>query len=204
MLIAIEGLIGVGKSTVQKLMSECYTSTLLVQDFEHHPYLMKYYEDPNRYAIEKDMIFLFMGYHQLCHLNHEGQLIISDFTFEKSDIFARAFLPTDVYQQLFRPPYLYLRQLLDKPDLILYLAGSPKLAMRQIKQRGRSMEEGIAEEALVVLHSTYDEVLLNLTETTVLVDDNTQKNFLANPEDLDLLLQQLEDHIPDVARFRRT
>jgi deoxyadenosine/deoxycytidine kinase len=203
MLIAIEGLIGIGKSTLQQLLLEIYMGKAIEQDFINHPYLQRFYSTPKKYSLETIMIFLFMGYHQILHTDSRNQLMISDFTFQKFLVFGSLDLSSDDYSQLMYYNYNYLIKTVPKPDLIIYLKGSIELVMSRIKLRGREMELGIQPDYLTSLEDAYLRILSDYNQSQLLVVNSDTLDLSIESESFIGLCKDLEEAIPQLSSFRR-
>lgn len=196
MLIAIEGLIGVGKTTLQNILKEHYNAQTLMEEYESNYCLEDYYKEPDRYALQKDMIFLFTGYHQYQKVNRTNSLIIADFTFEKSDIFAKVTLSKEEYERVFLPAYDYLKGKIAPPDLIIYLNGDINIIMNRILERHREMELRISKEFLYKLQKWYDIVIKEMSKTINIITVNIgEYDFLNNKNDIDKLCDLLKTRL---------
>ena len=194
MLIAIEGNIGAGKSTLQKLLIDQLNGTSLVQDFQAHPYLNDAYNHPEKFNLEKEMIFMYITYHQLKHLNSGDHLIISDFIFDRLKIFAQSFLSVSQLENLFYPSYDFLIDELPKPDLVIWLHGSPDLLLSRVKNRGREMEQGITVDYLAKLNKEFENIFANINYP-VLKFNIEKYDFLNNNNHLKELTSDIENKI---------
>lgn len=203
MLIAIEGLIGIGKSTLQAMLLKHYLAQPLKQQYSNHPYLNMFYDNPSKLALETIMIFLFMGYHQLHHLNHDDSLIISDFTFEKSKVFAPTLLSEEDYTNLFIPCYDHLYQKIKKPDLTIFMRGSAKLALSRIRSRNRQMEARITENYLLNLDKMYGSILINNSNLPLITLNADENDYLNNASHVEQLIEIMEMKLPDLQQFRK-
>ena len=191
MYIAIEGLIGIGKSTLQSILLHHYYGEALVQDFENHPYLEKYYTDIPRFARETMLIFLFMADHQVRNLDHASKLIIADFIPEKCEAFSRLVLPKQEFTELYKANHEYLLSRTPKPDVLNWLQGKPQLALERIKQRNRSMEQNMPIAYLQELEQSYQKTLQRYEGSPVLKINVAERDFLYNQADVEQLLQEL-------------
>lgn len=145
-MIIIEGVVGVGKSTLQKsICQRINKSYMLIQDFEHNICLKDFYEGDSC-LLQKQMIFLFSDYHVLISSmkKHPGKIVISDYSLERSAIMAKRYLSKYEYENLFLPCYNYLiDQFHTQRKMLILLYASPKHIMENIIIRNRSMEQGI-------------------------------------------------------------
>ena len=141
-MIIIEGVMGVGKSTLQKrICQKVSKSYMLIQDFEHNICLKDFYEG-NSCLLQKQMIFLFSDYHVLISSmkKHSGRIMVSDFSLERSVIMAKHYLSEYEYESLFLPCYNYLMgQFHAQRKMLILLYASPEHIMENILRRNRSM-----------------------------------------------------------------
>jgi deoxyguanosine kinase len=159
MLIVVEGCLGAGKSTVAKGLAQLRGSDLLLEDFESHPFLRAFYEDPVNNALETEFTFLFMHFHQL-----KGKAgvasrseVISDFHLGKDLLYANLNL-TDLRAQLaFENLYELCLEKTPQPDLLIFLSASTELLARRVRDRKRDFELEIEREYLGAISSAYEE-----------------------------------------------
>src|SRR3972149_3484521 len=140
--IAIEGVIGAGKTVLARKLKERLSAELILEQFEANPFLEKFYSDRKRYAFQTQMFFLINRYKQQEELN-QGNLfteyVVSDYIFEKDRIFAYLNLSGDELK-LYETIFPLLERSLNKPDLIVYLQPSVDRLIYNIKKRGRKIE----------------------------------------------------------------
>ena len=203
MYIAIEGLIGIGKSSLQNILLHHYHGEELVQDFASHHYLEKYYSNIPHFARETMLIFLFMADHQVRNLNDNCKLIIADFVPEKCEAFSRLVLPAQEFSQLYKVNHDYLLSRTPKPDVLIWLQGTPQLALERIKQRNRSMEQNMPISYLQQLEQSYQQTFHAYKGAPMLKVNIAERDFLYNPTDVDQLLQELESLLPRLRSFRK-
>jgi len=145
-MIIIEGVVGVGKSTLQKrICQKVNKSYMLIQDFEHNICLKDFYEGDSC-LLQKQMIFLFSDYHVLISSmkKHPGKIMVSDFSLERSAVMAKNYLSEYEYGSLFLPCYNYLMgQFHVQRKMLILLYASPEHIKENIMRRNRSMEQGI-------------------------------------------------------------
>lgn len=196
MLIAIEGVMGVGKSTLQQQLVAHYAAASLVQEWERHPLVAQAHADPARYAPENLMIFLYMGYHQLRADQPWPVLTISDFCFEKSLIVGTVTVAAEDYHGLVVPTHTYLRPRVRQPDLIVYLAANPTLILARIRQRSRTMEAPIPTERIARLAQAYDTFWEGYQGCPVLTVRAETCDVVGRPGDLRALTHQIEVLLP--------
>ncbi|GHS87410.1 hypothetical protein FACS1894201_08670 [Bacteroidia bacterium] len=182
--IAIEGVIGVGKTTLATLLSETYQTKLVLEQFEDNPFLPKFYKRPEQYAFPLELSFLVERFQQLSkHLitpDLSFSSVISDYLTEKSLIFSEKTLPEDLFT-LYRQLFYIIFKTLPKPDLLVYLLAEPEKLKANIVRRGRDYEQAIRLDYLQQLQSGYWEFIHNLTDQRTLVIDVNNLDFAHNP-----------------------
>lgn len=189
--IAIEGIIGAGKTTLCNKLCRALEAESLLEQFEENTFLEKFYESPEAYAFTLEMSFLASRYHQLSHIlskpNLFPQLTISDFVFYKSLVFAANNLKNDELQ-LFRKLFDIMFNKLPKPDLTIYLNISIEKAQRNIKKRGRDFEFEIEDQYLYSLHDQYMKYFGQLQNETILILNMENRDIMNNPEDFEWIM----------------
>jgi len=187
MYIAIEGVIGVGKTTLARLLQPIFKAQLLLEVFEENPFLAEFYTDRERYAFQTQIFFLLSRYHQQNavpkHLAN-GEHIIADYTFEKDALFAGINLSGDelgVYHEVHKA----LAEKIPKPNLIVYLRASTEVLMQRIASRDRSYERNMEQGYIDQLNHAYETFFGDdHTGSPILTIDTNKLNYVANPEDL--------------------
>ncbi|NKQ37409.1 MAG: deoxynucleoside kinase [Chloroflexi bacterium] len=201
--IAIEGVIGVGKTTLARLLEPKFDkATVLLEVFEENPFLAEFYQDRDQYAFQTQIFFLLSRYHQ----QHEavpaalqqGDLI-SDYTFAKDELFAWLNLKDDELAMYGRV-HAALGEKIPKPDLLVYLQADHDVIMRRIALRDRPYERDMDPEYIRQLAAAYENWLSALQNPPVLTIDVNHLDFLSNPDDLDtaasLIKQTLAEQQP--------
>ncbi len=189
--IVIEGLIGAGKTSLAKKISEKFNSKLILEQFADNPFLPKFYKNPDKYSFPLELSFLAERYQQLKEELSTGALfksfLISDYYFPKSLIFAKSTLADDEYN-LFRKLFDIIHSSLPKPDLYVYLHLNTENALNNIKKRGRSYEQGIESEYLNVLSKNYFEYFKQEKSIRFLVIDTNGIDFVRNNSDFEAVI----------------
>ncbi len=191
--IAIEGVIGVGKTSLCQLLAKRLNAQMVLEKHEENPFLEDFYEDPRRYAFQTQMFFLLSRYRQQQDLKQQDlfhKMIISDYIFAKDRIFASLTLDDREYMLYDRVATLLERDI-PRPDLVIYLQSSTPRLMANIRKRGRSYEKNISEEYIRSLVEAYNQFFFHYKDTPLLVVDTTQIDFVHNEEDLNDLIAQL-------------
>ena len=187
MYIAIEGVIGVGKTTLAQLLQPSFNAQLMLEVFEENPFLAEFYSDRERYAFQTQIFFLLSRYHQQKeaprHLSN-GDHLIADYTFEKDALFAGINLENDeldVYHEVHEA----LAEKITLPDLIIYLRASTDVLMQRIASRDRSYERNMERAYIDQLNLAYEAFFGDSHQgSPVLTIDTNDLNYVANPEDL--------------------
>jgi deoxyadenosine/deoxycytidine kinase len=180
--IAVEGLIGAGKTTLAKRLAAEYDARLVLEEFDENPFLPRFYADPSRHAFAVELSFLAQRYHQLKRAAEQDLFkprTVADYSLGKSLVFASVTLPPDEHA-LFRDLYDIMYGGLAQPGLIVYLhLGTDRLRDR-IRQRGRPYEQRIAAEYLLDLQERYLDHLRKVQGPHVLVADLGDTDLLSD------------------------
>jgi deoxyguanosine kinase len=188
MYIAIEGVIGVGKTTLARLLQPAFNAALLLEVFEENPFLSDFYADRERYAFQTQVFFLLSRYHQQrsavgALLAKQGGLF-SDYTFEKDALFARINLTGDELEMYYRV-HDALAEKIIRPDLILYLRASTDTLMARIAFRDRPYERNMERDYIDQLNLTYEAFFGNHNQdSTVLTIDTDDLDYVRSPDAL--------------------
>lgn len=181
--IAIEGLIGAGKTTLCRRLAAEINGRLVLEEFEDNPFLPRFYAEPERYAFSVELSFLAQRYHQLKR-NTEQSLFhsctLADYSIGKSLIFARVTLPEDEYS-LFLDLYTIMYGDLPRPDLMVYLHLPMDRVRERIRLRGRDYESTITEEYLTRLQERYLDHFQKLAGGRVVVVDLGRADLMNDP-----------------------
>lgn len=191
--IAIEGVIGVGKTTLARLLKPLFDAALLLEVFEENPFLARFYQDRERYAFQTQTFFLLSRYHQ----QHEAipnalatHNLISDYTFDKNKIFARLTLTGDELEMYERVQDT-LGARIPLPDLIVYLRADVEHLMTRIAVRDRSYERTMEREYIASLAQAYDAYFGAYNASPVLKIETDELDIVQRPQDV----QQIADLI---------
>lgn len=188
MYLAIEGVIGVGKTTLARLLQPAFQANLLLEVFEENPFLSDFYADRARYAFQTQIFFLLSRYHQqnkvVPSTLESGIPIIADYTFEKDSLFARINLHGDELN-MYNKVHEALAEKIIVPDLTVYLRADTEVLMQRIALRDRSYERKMESEYIAELNQAYEDQYSHFHQgTNVLTIDTNRLNFVANQEDL--------------------
>ncbi len=189
MYLAIEGAIGVGKTTLARLLAPRFEATLLLEVFEENPFLADFYADREAYAFQTQIFFLLSRYHQqraVPSLLEENEHLIADYTFEKDALFAGLNLygdELDTYYEVHEA----LAEKIPVPDLIVHLQADTDALMQRIAHRDRPYERDMDREYINSLNAAYDTFFSPDVHQgpPVLKVDTNDLNYVADKEDLD-------------------
>jgi len=188
MYIAIEGAIGVGKTTLSRLLASRFQADLLLEVFEENPFLADFYSDRDTYAFQTQIFFLLSRYHQQQDVPTAlttGNSLIADYTFEKDALFARLNLTGDELDTYFSVHYA-LAEKLALPDLIVYLQAETSVLMQRIAHRDRPYERNMDQEYIEDLNRAYDGFYSEGHSGAPVLRINTNElNYVAKEQDLD-------------------
>ncbi|MHA7863675.1 2-amino-4-hydroxy-6-hydroxymethyldihydropteridine diphosphokinase [Flagellimonas marinaquae] len=197
-LIAIEGNIGAGKTTLSKMISDDFNAKLVLERFADNPFLPKFYEDQARYAFPLEMSFLADRYQQFMDDTSQFDLfknfMVSDYDIFKSLIFAKVTLQKEEFN-LYRKVFSFMYKEVKKPEIYLYLYQNTERLLANIKKRGRAYEQNIAPDYLEKINRGYlDFIKSSPTQNSIILDVG-ELDFVSNPADYEFIIQRLEDYI---------
>lgn len=188
MYIAIEGAIGVGKTTLSRLLSSRFQADLLLEVFEENPFLADFYADRDAYAFQTQIFFLLSRYHQQQEVPgalSTGKNLIADYTFEKDALFACLNLDGDELDTYYSVHHA-LAEKLPVPDLIVFLQATTDVLMQRIAHRDRPYERNMDPAYIDSLNETYEKYYSSdYSGPPILRIDTNQLNYVAKEEDLD-------------------
>ncbi|MFZ0390569.1 MAG: deoxynucleoside kinase [Calditrichia bacterium] len=194
--IAIEGVIGAGKTSLAHLLQQKISGRMVMEVFEENPFLEDFYRDPEHFAFQTQMFFLLSRYRQqedILQYDLFESRIITDYMFVKDRIFATLNLNEKemfLYNKLAR----ILEQRIVKPDLAIYLKASSSHLMQNIRRRGRSYERQIKEEYIEALNRLYEEFFWNYSSTPLLIINTDNLDFVHHENHLQQILVEISKH----------
>lgn len=191
--IAIEGVIGVGKTTLARLMQPVFQAELLLEQFEENPFLASFYSDRERYAFQTQLFFLLSRYRQLQGAQQAlwRAMLISDYTFMKDRLFAHLNLRGDELA-MYERVYAALSEKIPLPDLVVYLRASTDTLMERIAVRDRSYERDMDRGYIQALNRAYEGFFTAYRDSPVVTVDTDELNFVSRQEDLDYVVGQVK------------
>ena len=201
--VAIEGVIGVGKTSLAHLLEERLNAKLVMEKFDENPFLPDFYLDPERYAFQTQLFFLLSRYRQQQELRQTDvfhKLVISDYMFVKDRLFASLNLD-DKEMSLYDSVAKILEKNILNPDLVIYLqAETPKL-MERITLRGRDFEKNMSPDYIDALNQVYNEYFFRYQESPLLIINTNDIDFVHNEEDLEEVIRYIRQPVSGTKFF---
>ncbi|MFQ5874000.1 MAG: deoxynucleoside kinase [Dehalococcoidia bacterium] len=190
--IAIEGPIGVGKTTLARLIQDEFEAELLLEVFEENPFLSRFYADREKYAFQTQIFFLLSRYrqHQVIPQILQRSTLISDYTFAKDRLFAHLNLKGDELE-MYERVHAILAEKIITPDLIVYLRANTDVLMERIAFRDRPYERDMDRDYIESVRAAYERFFANYDQCPLLPIDTNELNFVRNPHDLDYVVRRI-------------
>lgn len=191
--IAVEGCIGVGKTTLCRMLGETLGAQVVLEKFDENPFLKDFYKDPERYAFQTQIFFLLTRYKQqqdLVQADLFHTFLITDYIFEKDKIFAYLNLQ-DEELKLYETLVSSIQHNIVAPDLVVYLQSTVPRLTGNIKQRGRPYEMEMSKEYIKDLNEAYNYFFFRYKATPLLIVNSTGLDFVAHEEEYDQLLRAM-------------
>lgn len=192
--IAVEGPIGVGKTTLSELLAERFRGELILERYEENPFLERFYRDRRGSAFQTQLFFLLSRYRQHQEMTHTDlfyENIVCDYLFAKDRIFAEVNLNRDE-MKLYDEVSHALNKTLPTPDVVIYLQGSVSLLQQNIRKRSRAFEQGINREYLEELVNAYNDFFFHYRDTRLIVASCDHFDFLGRPDHFERLVETIQ------------
>jgi deoxyguanosine kinase len=192
--IVIEGPIGVGKTSLVKLLAKEFNARCILEKTENNPFLPNFYEDRKKYSFQTQIFFLLNRFQQqkeIAQLDLFNQITLCDYLFDKDRIFASINLDDHelaLYEQIFH----LLTGQIPFPDLVIFLQANPEVLLHRVKSRNVSYEKEIDLDYLKTLIEAYNYYFFRYDQTPLLVVDTSEIDFVNRKEDLDQLLREIK------------
>jgi deoxyadenosine/deoxycytidine kinase len=191
--IVVEGPIGVGKTSLAKILAAEFQARSVFERVEDNPFLPKFYENRRRHAFQNQIFFLLSRYQQQRDLSQhdlQGQSTVADYLFAKDQIFAGITLSSEelaLYQQI----YQLLNPRIPKPDLVVYLQARPEVLYKRIKKRHKRYEKNLSLEYLKEVALAYSDFFFHYEESPLLVVNSSEIDFVSSSEHLADLIKEI-------------
>jgi deoxyguanosine kinase len=193
--IVVEGPIGVGKSSLAKILAAEFQARTIFEQVEDNPFLAKFYKSRETYAFQNQTFFLLNRYQQQVELAQQDLFnlnTVADYLFAKDQIFASLTLSAEelnLYQQI----YALLNTRVAKPDLVVYLQARPEVLYKRIKKRDKKYERSVTFEYLSEVAQAYNQFFFHYDETALLVVNTSEIDFVASSEHLADLIKEINN-----------
>jgi len=197
--IAIEGVIGAGKTTLANMLGETLKANVVLEQFEENPFLKDFYKDPDRYAFQTQIFFLLTRYKQqqkLFQADLFHRFLVTDYIFEKDKIFAYLNLE-DEELKLYETLIGAIERSIPTPDIVVYLQSNVPRLMSNIKLRARSYEAEMSETYIKDLNEAYNYFFFRYKATPLLIVNAVELDFVSDKE-------QYEDLVREIFRTNRS
>jgi len=191
--IVVEGPIGVGKTSLARILANEFQARMVFERVEENPFLLKFYEARETYAFQNQTFFLLNRYRQQIELSQQdlfSQNVVADYLFAKDKIFATVTLSAEelnLYQQI----YALLDARVPKPDLVVYLQARPEVLYKRIKKRDKKYERRVTLEYLQEVAQAYNQFFFRYDETPLLVVNTSEIDFVSSSKDLADLIKEI-------------
>jgi len=195
--IAIEGPIGVGKTSLAKKLAEHFSAEAMMETVDENPFLPGFYEEMEKYSFSTQIFFLLSRYRQLkeaAQVDIFQRSVVSDYILEKDFIFAGLTLNSEEFK-LYNEIYQLLSGKLARPNLVIFLTAGTDVLIKRVKSRGRKFEVGITEEYIEEVNQAYHRFFFGYSAGPLLQVNCNDIDFVNNEEDFEKLLDKLSSPI---------
>tara|TARA_Y100001968_G_scaffold53572_1_gene44644 strand:+ start:5620 stop:6261 length:642 start_codon:yes stop_codon:yes gene_type:complete len=201
--VAIEGCIGVGKTSLAKLLTERLEAKLILEKFEDNPFLPDFYQNPNRYAFQTQLFFLLSRYRQQIDLQQTDlfyKCIVSDYIFAKDRLFATLNL-SEKEISLYDSVASLLEKNITFPNLVIFLQSDTDRLMENIRKRGRNYEKQMDWKYIDSLNQVYNEYFFRYDKSPLMIINTNDIDFVNNKNDLEEVLNFIRKPIQGVKYY---
>lgn len=201
--IAIEGPIGVGKTSLVKLLAEKLDARTILEQFEENPFLTDFYDDPERFAFQTQLFFLLQRYQQQQELRQVDifhNLLVTDYMFVKDRLFASLNL-NEKEMALYETVANLLERNVINPDLVIYLQADTDTLMKNIGKRKRSFERNMSRDYIDALNQVYNEYFFRYQDSPLLIINTNNIDFVNNKKDLEEIINVVRQPITGTKFF---
>jgi deoxyadenosine/deoxycytidine kinase len=192
--IVIEGPIGVGKTSLTRLLAKEFSARCILEKVEENPFLSQFYQDRTKYALQTQLFFLLNRFQQqkeIAQLNLFNQITLCDYLFARDRIFASLNLDENefaLYEQIFH----LVSGRIPPPDLVIFLQARPEVLLHRIRSRNIPYEKEIDLDYLRTVTEAYNHYFFHYDQSPLLVVDTSEINFVNRKEDLDQLIREIK------------
>lgn len=185
--IAVEGVIGVGKTTLVRMLQQRFAAGVILEAFDENPFLSDFYGDRTRYAFQTQLFFLLSRYRQQQAIPSmlRTKSLFADYFFEKDKLFAHLNIAGTDEIQMYDRLYEALEEKVPQPDLIVYLRAEIDTLMGRIAMRDRTFERQMDRSYIAALRQCYENTFTEYNAVPLLVIESDALDFVRRPEDLD-------------------
>lgn len=204
--VAIEGVIGAGKTSLARKLAQDSGSRLNLEIVEDHPFLSRFYSDPTRYAFQTQLFFLLSRFRQQLEFFQQDlfqQTVISDYMFAKDRIFANINLEDDELL-LYDKVASELEVRVPVPDMVIFLQASTEVLMQRIAQRGREYERSMSREYIEELIEAYNHFFFHYSDSPLLIVNTNEMDFVNHPEEYEDLRSRITEKFQGVRYYQPT
>ncbi len=201
--VAIEGAIGVGKTSLAKLLSKHLSARLVLETFQDNPFLSDFYDDPERFAFQTQLWFLLQRYQQQQELRQVDMfhnLVVSDYMFVKDRLFASLNL-NEKEMTLYDSVANMMERNVINPDLVIYLQADTETLMKNISKRGRDYEKNMSWDYIDALNQVYNEYFFRYQDTPLVIINTNNIDFVHNEKDLNEVINYIRQPVTGTKFF---
>lgn len=196
-LVAVDGSIGVGKTSLARLLARHLGAKLIEENVEDNPFIERFYEDMGAYSLQAQLVFLMNRYKQQLSLSQKelfSELTIIDYIFARDKIFAHVNL-SDEELGLYSRIANELETKLIRPDIVIYLQASSDVLFERIQRRGNAMERTISKDYLETLNEAFNHFFFNYSETPLLIVNTDRMDFVNDERQFHDLVQRISEPV---------
>src|SRR5580700_6042392 len=201
--IAVEGPIGVGKSSLARLLARELDARLVLEAVDDNPFLARFYEDADKYALPVQLYFMLTRYNQQREIAQQelfAQATVADYLFAKDRVFAGLNLAADELA-LYDSVYRLLDAGMAKPDLVVFMSARVEVLVERLRKRNRDFERDISVAYLERVSAAFRDFFFYYEEAPLLVVDTSEIDFVADSDDLRDLIREIDHAGPGVQHF---